>query len=152
MWEIFCLVSLAHILAAAVWVGGSFMYLVIVIPALRIGGPAPEIAAKVAELFKQMVNICVGVLLLTGMYLTFARLTTTTLGLSYVVILALKIVAALGLFILAMYLGQSGIRRIAKRTTRLSKVAPQLMLALGLLVFVLGALLNTLFEVMTGPH
>jgi uncharacterized membrane protein len=152
MWEIFWLVRLAHILAAAVWVGGSFMYLVIVIPALRSGGPAPEIAAKVAELFKQMVNICVGVLLLTGMYLTFARLTTTTLGLSYVVILALKIVAALGLFILAMYLGQSGIRRIAKRTTRLSKVAPQLMLALGLLVFVLGALLNTLFEVMTGPH
>jgi uncharacterized membrane protein len=152
MWEIFWLVRLAHILAAAVWVGGSFMYLVIVIPALRSGGPAPEIAAKVAELFKQMVNICVGVLLLTGMYLTFARLTTTTLGLSYVVILTLKIAAALGLFILAMYLGQSGIRRIAKRTTRLSKVAPQLMLALGLLVFVLGALLNTLFEVMTGPH
>ncbi len=152
MWEIFWLVRLAHILAATVWVGGSFMYLVIVIPALRSGGPAPEIAAKVAELFKQMVNICVGVLLLTGMYLTFARLTTTTLGLSYVVILALKIAAALGLFILAMYLGQSGIRRIAKRTTRLSKVAPQLMLALGLLVFVLGALLNTLFEVMTGPH
>jgi uncharacterized membrane protein len=152
MWEIFWLVRLAHILAATVWVGGSFMYLVIVTPALRSGGPAPEVAAKVAELFKQMVNICVGVLLLTGMYLTFARLTTTTLGLPYVVILALKIATALGLFVLAMYLGQSGIRRIAKRTTRLSKVAPQLMLALGLLVFVLGALLNTLFEVMTGPH
>jgi uncharacterized membrane protein len=152
MWEVLWLVRLAHILAAAVWVGGSFMYQVIVVPALRSGGPAPAVAAKVAQLFKQMVNVCVGVLLVTGVYLTFDRLTTPTLGLSYIVILALKIVGALALFALAFYLGQSSIRRIAKRTTRFSQVAPRLMLVLGILVFTLGALLNTLFELMNGPH
>ncbi|GCE04285.1 hypothetical protein [Dictyobacter aurantiacus] len=152
MWEIRWLVRLVHILAASAWVGGSFMYLVVVIPALRSGGPVPVVASKIAELFKRMVNICVGLLLLSGVYLTFDRLTQTNLGLVYIIVLALKILGALGLFVLAMYLGQSNIRRLAKRTTRLSKAAPQLMLALGILVFILGALLNTIFEMTIAPH
>ncbi len=150
--EIRWLVRAMHILAATVWVGGSMFYLVAVIPALRAGGPAPIVAAQIATLFKRMVNLCIGVLLLTGAYLTFDRLTQTLLGLPYIVILGLKIIAALGMFVLAIYLGQSNIRRLAKRSTRLSKAAPQLMLALGILVFVLGALLNGLFEATIAPH
>jgi putative copper export protein len=141
-----------HTLAAAFWVGGSAMYLLIVLPALRLGSPAPEVAAKIATLFKQMVNICVGALLLSGMYLLFDRLTQTTLGLPYLIVLALKVACALALFILAIYLGQSNIRRLAKRRSRLSQIAPQLMLVLGILVFVLGALLNILFESTIAPH
>jgi uncharacterized membrane protein len=142
----------AHILAAATWVGGSIMYAAIVVPALRLGGPAPAVAAKIAALFKQMTNICIGVLLVTGAYLTFDRLTQTTLGLPYLLLLGLKIVGAIGLFILAVYLGQSNIRRLAKRSTRLSKAAPQLILALGILIFVLGACLNILFELTIASH
>jgi putative copper export protein len=150
--EIRWLVRVVHILAATAWVGGSFMYLVVVIPALRSGGPAPAVAAKIAVLFKNMVNICVGVLLFSGVYLMFDRLTQTTLGLPYIITLGLKIAAALGLFLLAIYLGQSNIRHLAKRSTRLSKAAPQLMLALGIFVFLLGALLNVLFEATIAPH
>jgi putative copper export protein len=146
LFEIRLLMRAAHILAAATWVGGSVMYLVVVVPALRLGGPAPAVAAQVAAFFKRMVNICVGVLLLTGAYLTVDRLTQTTLGLPYMIVLGVKILAALIMFVLAIYLAQSNIRRLAKRTTRLSKAAPQLMLALGILVFLLGALLNSLFE------
>jgi uncharacterized membrane protein HdeD (DUF308 family) len=93
-----------------------------------------------------------GVLLLSGGYLIFDRLAQTTLGLSYLVVLVCKVAAALIMFMLAIYLGQSNIRRLAKRSTRISRVAPQLMLALGILVFVLGALLNALFEVTIAPH
>ena len=150
--EIRLLMRAAHILAGATWVGGSMMYLVVVLPALRLGGPAPAVSAQVAALFKRMVNICVGVLLLTGASLTFDRLSQTTLGLPYVIVLGLKIIAALFMFILAMYLAQSNIRRLAKRNTRISKVAPQLMLALGILVFLLGALLNSLFEAALATH
>jgi uncharacterized membrane protein len=152
MLEIRLIVRAAHILAAAAWVGGSIMYQVVVLPALRSGGPASAVAAQVAVLFKRMVNICIGILLLTGGYLIFDRLTQTTLGLPYVVVLVVKIVAAIGMFILAIYLGESNIRRLAKRSTRLSRAAPQLMLALGILVFVLGALLNGLFEATIAPH
>ncbi len=146
------LVRSIHILAAAVWVGGSFMYLVVVIPSLRNGDPAPGVSSQVAILFKHVVNYCVGILLLSGAYLTFDRLTQTTLGLPYLIVLGLKIVVAMSMFVLALYLGQSNIRRLAKRSTRLSKAAPQLMLALGILVFILGALLNHLFEMAIAPH
>lgn len=152
MLELRLIVRSVHIMAGAAWVGGSLFYLVVVIPALRSGGPAPAVAAQIAALFKRMVNICIGVLLLSGVYLVFDRLTQTTLGLSYIVVLVMKVVAALGMFVLAIYVGQSNIRRLAKRTTRLSKVAPQLLLALGILVFLLGAILNGLFEATIAPH
>ena len=152
MLEIRLIVRAAHTLAAAAWVGGSFLYMLAVLPALRSKGPAPALAGEIAALFRRMVNICMGVLLLSGAYLTFDRLTVTTLGWPYLVVLGLKIVLATGMFIVAMYLGQSNIRRLAKRSTRLSKAAPQLMLALGIVVFILGALLNGLFEGSIAPH
>src|SRR5437879_5108791 len=145
MFEIRLIVRAVHIIAAAAWVGGSILYMVAIIPALRSAGPAPAVAAQIAALFRRMVNICIGVLLLSGAYLMFDRLTQTMLGWPYLVVLGLKIAAALGMFVLAIYLGQSNVRRLAKRSTRLSKVAPQLLLALGILIFLLGALLNTLF-------
>src|SRR6266700_6765817 len=135
MLELRLIVRFAHILAAATWVGGSILYLVVVMPALRKGDPAPAVAAQVAALFRRLVNICIGVLLLTGAFLVFDRLTQTTLGLPYLVVLVLKVAAALGMCVLAIYLGQSSARKLAKRTSRISKIAPQLTLALGILVF-----------------
>ena len=151
MFEIRLIVRTAHLLAAAAWVGGSILYLMVILPALRIGGSAPEVYSQIAMLFRRMVNICVGVLLLSGAYLMFDRLTTTSLGWPYLTVLGIKIIAALGMFVLAIYLGQSNVRRLAKRTTRFSKAAPQLMLALGIVVFLLGALLNGMFEATITP-
>jgi putative copper export protein len=152
MLEIGLIVRVIHIVAAATWVGGSVMYLVVVLPALRIAGPAPAVAAQVAALFRRVVNICIGALLLSGVYLTFDRLTHTSLGLPYLVVLGVKIAVALGLFILAIYMGQNDIRRLAKRSTRFSQAAPRLMLALGIFIFILGALLNQLFEATLAPR
>ena len=151
MVEIRLIVRAAHILAATAWVGGSLFYMLVALPALRSGGPAPAVAAQMAALFKRMVNLCTGVLLLTGAYLAFDRLTTTTLGWPYLVTLGIKIIAALGMFTLSIYMGQNSIRRLAKRTMRLSKLAPQLSLALGIFIFALGALLNALYEAAIGP-
>lgn len=152
MLEIRVIVRTVHILAAAAWVGGNILYLVAVIPALRSGGPVPGVGAQIAAHFRRLVNICVGVLLLTGAYLAFDRLTSTSLGWPYLVVLGLKIIVALAMFVLAIYIGQSNIRRLAKRTTRLSKAAPQLVLALGILVFLLSALLTGLFEASIAPN
>jgi uncharacterized membrane protein len=150
--ELRLIVRVAHTLAAATWVGGSVFYLVVVLPALRNSETTPAVAASIAALFRRLVNICIGVLLLSGAFMMFDRLTQTTLGLPYLIVLGLKIVSAIAMFILAIYLGQSNIRRLAKRSTRLSRAAPQLMLALGIFVFLLGALLNSLFEATVAPH
>jgi uncharacterized membrane protein len=141
-----------HVLAATAWVGGAIMYQFIVLPALRIAGPAPAVSAQIAQLFKRLVNACIGILLVTGVYLMFDRLTQTTLGWPYLIVLGLKVLAALTMFVLALYMAQSNIRKLAKRSTRFSKVAPQLMLALGICIFILGALLNHLFELAIAPH
>lgn len=135
-----------HLVAAAAWVGGSIFYLLALLPGLRAGGPAPQVAAQVSAAFRRVVNVSMGVLLLTGVYLTFDRLAATTVGTAYVVTLVLKIVVALAMFGLAIYQAQEGIARIGKRPrrTQLWKVAPRLILALGLLAFLLGALLTTL--------
>jgi uncharacterized membrane protein len=149
------LARVLHTLAAASWVGGSLVYLLVVTPALRSAKLAPAIAgvaAQIANLFKRMVNICMGVLLLTGAYLAFDRLTQTSLALPYLLVLMIKIVAALALFVLAIYLAQNNVRRLAKRATRLSRAAPQLMLVLGIGIFILGALLNILFESNIASH
>ncbi|MBA2286563.1 MAG: hypothetical protein H0W02_13880 [Ktedonobacteraceae bacterium] len=152
MVELRLIVRTAHTLAAAGWVGGSMLYLVAVLPALREAGPAPAVAAKIAALFRRMVNLCIAVLLLSGAFLTFDRLTQTALGWPYLVVLGLKIILAIGMFVLAVYIGQSDVRRLAKRRTSLSRAAPRLMLALGMLIFLLGALLNSLFEVTIAPR
>jgi len=68
-----------------------------------IGGMG-GIAGQMAALFKRIVTICTGVLLLSGAYLAFDRLTTTTLGWPYLSVLALKILIALCMFALAIYL------------------------------------------------
>ncbi|HEX4714398.1 MAG TPA: hypothetical protein VH164_05675 [Ktedonobacteraceae bacterium] len=146
------LMRAAHVLAGSAWVGGSIMYLVVVIPALRLAGPAPKLSAAIATQFKRLTNLCIAVLLLSGGYLVFDRLTQTTLGWPYLVTLALKIAAALAMFALAYYMGQSNIRKLAKRSTRFSQAAPKLMVALGVLVFLLGALLNLFFELAVAPH
>lgn len=151
MLALYWLMRSAHILAGTAWVGGSIMYLVVVLPALRLGGATPQISATIAANFKRLTNLCMGILLLSGGYLVFDRLTTTTLGWSYLLVLVLKIVAALAMFALAFYLGQSRVRKLAKYATRFSHFAPQLMVALGILVFALGALLNLLFEMALAP-
>src|SRR6266567_8790864 len=99
MLEIRMIVRAAHTIAAAAWVGGSILYMVAIIPALRSAGPAPAVAAQIAALFRRMINICIGVLLLSGAYLMFDRLTQTMLGWPYLVVLGIKIVAALGMFV-----------------------------------------------------
>jgi putative copper export protein len=140
------LMRAAHVLAGAAWVGGSIMYLVVVIPALKLAGPTPKVSAAIAASFKRLTNLCMGVLLLSGGYLIFDRLTQTTLGWPYLLTLFLKIAAALAMFALTIYMGQSNVRRLAKRSTRFSRAAPQVMVGLGVLVFGLGALLNLLFQ------
>ena len=139
----------AHTLAGGVWIGGSVMYLLVITPALRLGKAAPEVGAYMATQFRRLVNISIITLLLSGVYMMFDRLTTTTVGVAYVVTLAVKIALALAMFGLAIFQAQEA-RRPARLRGRMWRVAPRLILALGIVVFLLGAALNGLFDVALG--
>lgn len=143
------LMRTAHTLAGGVWVGGSLVYLLVITPALRLGKAAPEVSAAIAMQFRRLVNISIVTLLLSGVYLMFDRLTTTTVGVAYVVTLAVKIALALTMFGLAIFQAQEA-RRPARLRGRMWRLAPRLILALGVVVFLLGAALNGLFDVAIG--
>jgi putative copper export protein len=143
------LMRTAHALAAGAWIGGSIVYLMVITPALRLGKAAPELSAQVGALFRRLVNICIVTLLLSGVYLTVDRLTATTVGVWYIVVLGAKIALALAMFTLAALQAQEA-RRPARLRGRLWRVAPRVILALGVVVFLLGATLTTLYEVGLG--
>ena len=142
------LMRTAHTLAGGVWIGGSLVYLVVITPALRLGKAAPEVSARMGGLFRRLVNVCIMTLLFSGVYLTFDRLSATTVGVAYLVALGVKIALALAMFTLAALLAQEA-RRPARRRG-LWRMAPQVILTLGVVVFLLGATLTTLFEVGLG--
>lgn len=144
------LMRTAHVLAGGVWVGGSLVYLLVITPALRLGRAAPAVGARMGRRFRRLVNLCIGVLLLTGVYLLVDRLTAARVGPLYVAVLVVKVAAALALFALAFYQAQEALRPATRRGV-LWSVAPRLILALGILTFLLGATLTGLFEVASAP-
>ena len=66
--------------------------------------------AQVARLFRPLVNVCIGALVVTGVFLVFDRLSTVTAGTAYIVVLTLKILVALTLFGLALFQAQEARR------------------------------------------
>lgn len=134
-----------HVLAAGIWVGGSVIYLLVIGPAFRMTRPAPEVSAQVARLFRQIVNVCIGALLLTGVYLIFDRLSLIAIGVAYLVVLIVKVAAALAMFLLAFFQAQEA-RRPARQRGKWWRLIPRYILALGVLTFLLGTTLTVLYE------
>lgn len=134
-----------HVLAGGIWVGGSVIYLVVIGPAFQTTKPAPEVSAHIARLFRKVVNVCIGALLLTGVYLIFDRLSLVAIGTAYLVVLAVKIAVALGMFLLALFQAQEA-RRSARQRARWWRAVPRYILALGVLAFLLGTILTVVFE------
>ncbi len=135
----------AHLLAAGTWIGGSVVYLLVIGPALRLAKAAPEVGAQIAKLFRQLVNWCIGVLVASGVFLTFDRLTSVEVGIPYVIVLALKVATAITMFLLALYIAQEARRRPDRRAP-LWKMAPRYILGLGIVTFLLGATLVQIYE------
>lgn len=135
----------AHVIAGAIWLGGSIVYALALVPAFRLLKADPQLSARIGDLFRRLVNLCIGVLVVSGVYLIFDRLNTTTVGAAYIVVLAVKVAAALGMIALAVYQAQEA-RRPAKRRGRMWRIAPLTILWLGVATFLLGTTLTGLYE------
>jgi uncharacterized membrane protein len=135
-----------HILAGAAWVGGSVVYLLVIVPALRASKAGPAVAAELGALFRRLVGVCMVTLLITGVFLIVDRLSAESVGPAYVAVLAVKIVVALTMMVLALLQAQEA-RRLQSHRSRFWNEAPRWILVLGTVAFVLGATLTGLFEV-----
>jgi putative copper export protein len=134
-----------HIVAASVWIGGSVVYMLVIVPALRASKADAELSSQIAALFRRLVQICMGALLLSGVYLIVDRLSGASVEAAYIVVLAIKIVVSLTMMALALVQAQEARRRLAHRG-RLYYVLPGWILALGIVALVLGVTLTGLYE------
>jgi putative copper export protein len=143
----------AHLVSSAAWLGGSLFYALVLRPSLAGREEAPRVSPEIARRFGKIVGASAWALLASGGYLTFARLTDVRLGAPYALTLALKALLAVWMFLLAGALGRGrASRRLRPRadsqpkTWRALVPVPTLLLALGLIVFILSAILTTLYQ------
>jgi putative copper export protein len=120
---------LAHALAAATWVGGTFIRII-----TTPDGSRPEPARQQA--LREALRVGIGVFLLTGVILAVQRLGSAPLPPMYVGLLAAKIVLGLRMFVLARHVG---LERAPRRPERE-------ILLLGVVVYGIAVALRTIYE------
>ena len=136
-----------HSIAAVAWVGGGLFYLLILRPSLRRSHGTAD--AAIGQDFRALVATAMGVLVVTGIVMTFNRLTSDFVGAAYVIVLAIKIAMALYMFYLVRFLRSrtypndpqeeaTGYRRWVTGGTTV--------VILGVIVFLLADILSALFE------
>jgi uncharacterized membrane protein len=134
--------QLAHALAAMAWLGGGVYLLLVLGPAIREqGAPTQAFLTATSERFRDWAQVATIVMVVTGAVLMFDRLSNNEGGLLYAVLLGAKVIAAIAAFWLA---GVRPVRRaIRRRESR--RAAPELIVLLGTLAFLLGVGLSSVY-------
>lgn len=151
-----------HAVAAVVWVGGSIFYLFVLRPALTESQVNPGlIEPPVNRRFRDLVDLSIIALIVTGVIITFDRLSSAPITKVYFTVLALKIVTALAMLFFARELGTRFRPRksassaacepflsagLARGSAAKWLSPSRLVLVLGLLAFLLSMLLVHVFE------
>lgn len=142
----------AHALGAVAWVGGGMFYVLVLRPALRRSPATEQTSRNIGTEFRGLVNTAIAVLLITGIVLSASRLTTDTVSIAYVVVLALKIALALYMFYIVRFLRHRAYpEEVAPVVGWWPRVKSGLtgttgVLIIGVLVFGLADVLSALFE------
>ena len=141
-----------HGLAAVAWVGGGVFYIMVLRPSQRRAPIPAETNRAVGDEFRGLVSTAIGVLLLTGVILSVARLTDEGVGGAYVAVLVVKIVLSLYMFYIVRFLRRrsypeeslpGGNWWVRARNGLTSATA---VLIIGVVVFGLADVLSALFE------
>jgi uncharacterized membrane protein len=162
------IVRWVHAVAAVAWVGGSIFYLFALRPSLaeaQIGQARGYFESLLNKRFRDLVDVTIITLILSGVILTFDRLQSAPITAMYYTVLALKLLAALSMFLFARDLG-TRLGRVGRRSaTASARIEPTLsepssakqgwrrmlspsrmILLIGLIAFFLSALLIHIYE------
>lgn len=107
------LIRWLHNVSAVAWIGGSLLHILVLRPVLRAYPASSAIAQTIAVQFRSVIDVCILVLFVTGSIMLFDRITPGDLGTAYIVVVIIKITAALWLFLMAYRLR----RRLRSRST-----------------------------------
>lgn len=138
------LLRLAHAVAAALWLGGGAYYVLALRPALRSDDPAAREVGRAAQAeFGEWASAATIILIATGVVMTFDRLTNGRGTTVYVVLLGIKIVAALAAFWLTGTFVRNSRSRRRKSKTWINR--SWLVLTLGTVAFLIGIALSVVY-------
>jgi len=138
-----------HLLAGVTWVGGSLFYVLVLGPAARDaqGEGLPATLAGVDRRFRELVQLAIAVLIVTGALLSFDRLQLQP-GPAYAITLGIKIALAVWMFVLAQDIANRGRRRLLERRrgqpTTPRGASTNFILGLGLAILLLSDVLKVI--------
>ena len=147
-----------HLTASVAWVGGAIFYLFVLRPALRRSeNEGREVNRHTAAEFRVLVDVCFFILVVTGISLTFDRLSQGVTGATYAIVLGIKIALSIWMFVLARShrrrnaLLEAYRRQQKPPTGAFAKIVRALsgyntIIVLGVIVFLLADLLKVIYE------
>ncbi|MFL2760324.1 MAG: CopD family protein [Dehalococcoidia bacterium] len=146
-----------HLVSAGAWVGGSIFWILVLNPSTRQFDSdfTGRLQSQISSEFRGLVDTCIFVLLTTGAIMAFNRLTPGNIGYQYALILGLKIIFVAMMFYLirakrhpkAAYVKTNCDNTRKSRLRQFTKIATgyNLVLLLGLVVYLLSDLLNMIY-------
>ena len=149
----------AHFISASAWIGGGIFWLVVLRPAVKNDkSDDSRINKNVSSEFRSLVDTCLFVLLATGAVMTFDRLTPGTLGVSYLIVLGVKLSMVAVMFYMVRakrqtawdYKSLRNIRKNPKGSIFRVIAGYNLIIVLGLSVYLLSSLLRSKYEITVG--
>ena len=155
-----------HTIAAVVWVGGSLFYLLALQPSLSVSPmfeSRPLLESAINRRFRDLVDVSIICLIITGVIISFDRLSSLPITPTYYAVLGLKLFAFLTMLLMARDLGsrmgrswrapqvepiEPSISDVPKkRSTFRRLLSPsRSILIMGLVAFFLSALLVHVYE------
>ena len=144
-----------HLLGAVAWVGGNIFFFLVLRPSM-VGTTQEQVVSWIAgHEFRNLVDVSISILLITGVILAVSRTTTNYSTTIYGITLAIKIVLSIWMFYLVWFRQRrkatDDMPSVTNRHTPFSALARvfdanNLILIMGLVVLALADLLQTLYE------
>ena len=150
---ILVIIRWGHAVSAVAWVGGGIFYLMVLRPAIRrTQGLPSQTGEAIREEFRGLVATAIAVLLLTGVILSAARLTSQGATVPYAIVLGVKIALALFMVYVVRIVrrgdyepqqdsGAGPVRKAIRHAT-----SPMALLVTGIVVIGLSDVLDALIE------
>ena len=145
------IVRWAHAIGAVAWIGGSAFFAFVLRPVEKAN---PDLVRPVlrplGSVYRELVDISVIVIIITGLVLMFDRLTGNDATAAWFIVLGVKLALAIWMFYLVWHFRQSDFDPTEQPQTlsdRLSwLIGYNAMVMFGVIVFLLASILRVLFE------
>lgn len=148
---IMLIVRWAHAIGAVAWIGGSAFFAFVLRPVEKAN---PDLVRPVlrplGSVYRELVDISVIVIIITGLVLMFDRLTGNDATATWFIVLGVKLALAIWMFYLVWHFRQSDFDPTEQPQTRSDRlswlIGYNAMVMFGVIVFLLASILRVLFE------